>query len=102
MVLDITEIEFLYSTQASYSQVPCFFFFFFFFFSSSSSSPKLQHFLETCQVKENGKHLYPKCHSFRPKEKKHEFGLHVKCCSWPSSLIIHEEHLMQAHTFFHA
>ena len=30
MVLDITEIEFLYSTQASYSQVPCFFFFFFF------------------------------------------------------------------------
>ena len=98
MVLDITEIEFLYSTRASYSQVPCFFFFLFFF----PFSPKLQHFLETCQVKENGKHLYPKCHSFRPKEKKHEFGLHVRCCSWPSSLTIHEEHLMQALLFLHA
>ena len=65
-------------------------------------SPKLQYFHETCQVKENGKHLWPKCHPFRPKEKKHEFGLHVRCCSWPSSLTIHEEHLMQALAFLHA
>ena len=36
---------------------------------------------ETCQVKENGKHLWPKCHTFWPKEKNHEFGLHVRCCS---------------------
>ena len=36
------------------------------------------------------------------KEKKHEFGLHVRCCSWPSSLTIHEEHLMQALAFLYA
>ena len=55
----------------------------------------LLHRHETCQVKENDKHLWPK-------EKKHEFSLHVRYCSWLSSLTIHEEHLMQAHTFFHA
>ena len=121
MVLDIAEIEFLYSTRASYSRVPSFsflffFFFLFIFFVSYKTftqemltclplvivvstklrlpiSPKLQHFHETCQVKENGKHIWPKCHPSRPKEKKHEFGLHVKCCYWPSSLTIHEEHL---------
>ena len=38
---------------------------------------------------------------FRPKEKKHEFGLHVKCCYRSPSMTIHEENLMQALAFFH-
>ena len=56
-------------------------------------SPKLQHFQETCQVKENVKHLWLKCHPSRPIEKKHEFDLHVRSCYWSSSLTIDEEHL---------
>ena len=35
-----------------------------------------------------------KWQAFKVKEKKHEFGLHVRCCSYPSSLTIHEEHLI--------
>ena len=32
-------------------------------------SPKLHHFHETCQVKENGKHLWPKCLHFGQKKR---------------------------------
>ena len=96
---------FSYSRVLFYLFVSCrgtlsffsFFFFLFFIFLLIFYLP--QELTFASQRNLSGKR---KWQAFMAKEKKHKFGLHVRCCSQPSSLTIHEEHLMQALAFLHA
>ena len=89
MVLDITEIEYFFIVFELHTVK---YLFFIFFFLSPIGTHSSQRNLSSQR----------KWQAFMAKEKKNEFGLHVKCCSWPSSLTIHEKHLMQALAFLHA